>query len=123
MRCDLGAGLQAGVTARRAIAAEFGEILDQTELDDLELLVTELVNNSVTHGQADDEHHAILYVAVAPERVRAEVCDGGPGLDPQELPRRVSGPGGRGLLILDGLASRWGVSTEEGTCVWFELDR
>ena len=123
MRADLGAGLRAGRKARRAIAAEFEEVLGPTEQDTLALLVTEMVNNSVTHGQASDAHHVILHVAVAPERIRAEVCDGGPGLDPRDLPRRDGRPGGRGFLILDGLASRWGISTDEGTCVWFELDR
>jgi hypothetical protein len=30
--------------------------------------------------------------------------------------------GGRGLLLVDALADRWGTATcERGTCVWFEL--
>ena len=122
-RTDLGAGVQAGRAARDAIAADFGALIDPAEQDTLKLLVTELVNNAVTHGQASVEHHVTLYVAVAPERIRAEVCDAGPGLDPQDLPRRDGRPGGKGFVILDGLASRWGVSIDDSTCVWFELDR
>lgn len=123
-RLDLPGSLQAASSARRAIVERFGELLTAEEQDALRLLVTELVNNAVVHGGADAEHHVIVHLAVAPERIRTEVCDGGPGLDPGELPsRRGHGEGGNGLVILDALASRWGVSMDDGTCVWFELDR
>ena len=39
---------------------------------------------------------------------------------------RPAGPdetGGRGLMVVDNLASRWGAAVEElGKAVWFELD-
>jgi anti-sigma regulatory factor (Ser/Thr protein kinase) len=122
-RVALPGNVHAGSAARQAIVEQFGGLLAGDELDVLRLLVTELVNNSVLHGGADAEHHVIVHLAVAPERIRAEVGDGGPGLDPNALPMRHHGEGGNGLILLDGLASRWGVSTQDGACVWFELDR
>jgi anti-sigma regulatory factor (Ser/Thr protein kinase) len=122
-RIDLPGNVHAGSIARRTIVEQFGGLLGRDERDVLRLLVTELVNNSVVHGGADAEHHVIFHLAVAPERIRAEVRDGGPGLDPDALPMRNDSGGGNGLILLDGLASRWGVSTRDGTCVWFELDR
>jgi anti-sigma regulatory factor (Ser/Thr protein kinase) len=123
LRVALPGNLHAGSTARQTIVEQFGGLLARDERDVLRLLVTELVNNSVVHGGADAEHHVIFHLAVAPERIRAEVGDGGPGLDPDALPMRHDGEGGNGLILLNGLASRWGVSNQDGTCVWFELDR
>jgi anti-sigma regulatory factor (Ser/Thr protein kinase) len=122
-RVDLPGDVHAGSIARQTIVEQFGGLLGRDERDVLRLLVTELVNNSVAHGGADAEHHVIFHLAVAPERIRAEVRDGGPGLDLDALPIRNDSGSGNGLILLDGLASRWGVSTEYGTCVWFELDR
>jgi anti-sigma regulatory factor (Ser/Thr protein kinase) len=121
-RIDLVGNVDAGSLARRAIEDQFGEIITRDEQDILRVLVTELVNNAVLHGGADAEHHVVVHLAVAPERLRGEVCDEGPGLDPEALPR-CGEFGGNGFILIDGLASRWGVSTDEGTCVWFELDR
>jgi anti-sigma regulatory factor (Ser/Thr protein kinase) len=120
---DLPGNAHAGSTARQTIVDQFGGLLARDERDLLRLLVTELVNNSVVHGGADAEHHVTFHLAVAPERIRAEVGDGGPGLEPDALRTRNDSGSGQGLMLVDGLASRWGVSTEGGTCVWFELDR
>jgi anti-sigma regulatory factor (Ser/Thr protein kinase) len=122
-RAELPGNIHAGSIARQTIVEQFGGLLGRDERDVLRLLVTELVNNSVVHGGADAEHHVILDLAVAPERIRAEVRDGGPGLDPDALRMRNDSASGNGLILLDGLASRWGVSAQGGTCVWFELDR
>jgi anti-sigma regulatory factor (Ser/Thr protein kinase) len=122
-RVDLPGNRQAGSAARQTIVEQFGELLTRDERDVLRLLVTELVNNAVVHGGADAHHHVILLLAVAPERIRAEVGDVGPGLDPEALPMANDNGRGNGLILLDGLASRWGVSAQDGTCVWFELDR
>jgi anti-sigma regulatory factor (Ser/Thr protein kinase) len=121
-RIDLAGGVHAGSVARRAIREQFGEIITPDEQDMLRVLVTELVNNAVLHGGADDEHHVVVHLAVAPERLRGEVCDEGPGLDLDALPSCAE-VGGNGFILVDCLASRWGVATDAGTCVWFELDR
>lgn len=121
-RIDLGAGTAAVSRARETIA-RFDRRLEQKLRDDAQLLVSELVTNAIRHGHATNErHHVIMYVALSPERLRVEVCDGGPGFDPARL-SPSAGPGGKGIVFVGKLASRWGVSVEAGTCVWFELDR
>jgi anti-sigma regulatory factor (Ser/Thr protein kinase) len=58
--------------------------------------------------------------------VRIEVSDGGAGFVPPKRPAPrldAEEPGGWGLVLVDRLADRWGVARDEGTSVWFELDR
>lgn len=121
-RIDLDGDSSSSARARRRIEEAFRGLVNEAERNDLQLAVTELVNNAVEHGLADSEHHVILHVAVAPERIRAEVCDGGPGFNPAALVVQSHQQRGFGFRILDSLASRWGVATDDGTCVWFELD-
>jgi len=117
---DLAGGLHAPREARQAIDHDFRMVIDEQEHDTLNLLVTELVTNAVVHTA---ERTATVHVAVDPDRIRAEVCDRGPGFDPKKLaPPKATG-GGFGLVLVDKGASRWGVCNNDETCVWFELDR
>jgi hypothetical protein len=52
--------------------------------------------------------------------LRIEVCDQGPGFTRPDAPRTRADGGGNGLMLLDRLSSAWGVSGDDGTCVWFE---
>lgn len=65
-----------------------------------------------------------LRVEAGAESVRVEVPDPGPGVagDPptEPSPERV---GGRGLWLVDRLASPWGVTPCSPSCVWLEIDR
>ena len=102
--------------ARGAIDGRFAG-LSHNRMADLALVVSELVTNAVVHG-----HGAIsLTLQHGDDDVlRGEVIDRGGGFE-QEV--RDVGPndfGGRGLHIVEALASRWGI--HEGTThVWFEL--
>ena len=107
--------------ARRALERVSASVDDLT-MRNAKLLVSELVTNSVRHvptGMTDD----IVIVIVRDEaRLRVEVRDRGPGF---AFRRRVPGqdPGsGWGLHMLSTIASRWGVETDGGARVWFELD-
>jgi hypothetical protein len=56
-------------------------------------------------------------------RVRVEVAN--PGTGPALVPSRpdMSGPGGWGLVLVDRIATRWGVDKDSArTCVWFEIE-
>ena len=90
--------------------------------DDLELLVTELLTNSVRHAGLDDGDRIHLRVAARPPELRVEVSDRGPGFEPAVEEPPSGAPGGRGLLLVDRLSRRWGVARGEGTRVWFDLD-
>jgi anti-sigma regulatory factor (Ser/Thr protein kinase) len=104
--------------ARRFVAAQCKDHDVGSEATDVAVLLTsELVTNAVTHGRSD----ARLAVTVTPRAVLVEVGDDNsrhPRL--QNLDRDALD--GRGLRILDGLATRWGVREESlGKVVWFEV--
>lgn len=109
------------VPAARHAVSEMPEI-DGPTRDVLELLVSELVTNAVRHG-ASDPHESILVRAGHTDgSVRVEVCDEGAGFEPGPDPRGALEPGGNGLLLVETLASRWGVSRGQPSCVWFETE-
>jgi serine/threonine-protein kinase RsbW len=119
-RVDLPGGLRAPQTARRAIEQHFAGAVTRDLLGSIELLATELVSNAVRHGGAGEGETVVMHLAVAPDRVRVEVCDPGRGFEPgQPTPY---GEGGYGLFLVSEVSSRWGVSHEDGNCAWFELD-
>ncbi|MGA2926706.1 MAG: ATP-binding protein [Solirubrobacteraceae bacterium] len=103
--------------ARRLIAAQFVDVLDQTELDTAKLLVSELVTNAVLHGRGAISLRADL----DEHRLRVEVVDQGYGFERAAAEPTFEQLGGRGLQIVDAASSRWGI--RKGTTrVWFELE-
>jgi anti-sigma regulatory factor (Ser/Thr protein kinase) len=89
----------------------------ETLTDTACLLASELLSNSVRH--ACDPLR--LRLRRTRDELHIEVCDGSP-----VLPRaRTAAPdeeSGRGLALLDQLASTWGtLLAEEGKAVWFSL--
>ena len=106
--------------ARRYLAARAATW--PAELQELVvLLASELVTNAVLHGRGPVE----LRLSDDGDRIKIEVNDG----DPDPLPPSAAIPpdgqhSGRGLLIVDSLADRWGSRprrTPPGKIVWFEL--
>jgi len=81
------------------------------------LLADELATNAILHGRTDFE----VRVRKIGEVVRVEVLDGNTrapvaALVPEDATT------GRGLLMVQSLASRWGIeSVDDGKAVWFEL--
>jgi anti-sigma regulatory factor (Ser/Thr protein kinase) len=132
---DLGAGVEsitlgaepASVgTARRFVLAEFAERALESSV--AVLLTSELVSNVVVHARTQ-----LAVVLLFDPCVRIEVHDGAAATQAfreiLESPRARRPPesvGGRGLPLVRGLASRFGLSDEpgrwKGKIVWFELD-
>jgi anti-sigma regulatory factor (Ser/Thr protein kinase) len=84
-----------------------------------ELLTDELVANAMLHGAGA----VLLEFSVLPRTLRVAVTDESPdtafgvGRDPGGRE-----PSGRGLFLVDSLATRWGVApASRGKSVWFEL--
>jgi anti-anti-sigma factor len=109
--------------------AELREVLadDVQEADraTLTLLTSELVTNAVIHSGADAGDTVRLQITTYPERARIEVTDPGSGFEIGNLPPRPRDFGGHGLVVVEGLSSRWGTTREAangGFRVWFELD-
>jgi anti-sigma regulatory factor (Ser/Thr protein kinase) len=89
-------------------------------VDDLSLVVTELVANAVRHAGTQME----IRLTDLENGIRLQVTDG--SADPLR-PRaaRPQDEGGRGLLLVDALADRYGVEGVEGQptgkSVWVEV--
>ena len=101
--------------ARTAIAP-LGAGLAPDRRADLNLLVSELVNNAVVHGSGRIE----LQLERRRDAVWAQVTDEGPGFEAALNAVRHPQAGGWGLRLLDSLSDRWGMA-ESSTRVWFEL--
>jgi anti-sigma regulatory factor (Ser/Thr protein kinase) len=112
---DLDPRATAPARARERLVALAGAVTPRM-LEDLRIVVSELVANSVKYGPG------------APITVRlrvasaSEVEDQGDATEPPQVRRRPGGPGGGyGLNLVDRLAARWGVH-DGSTHVWFVLD-
>jgi anti-sigma regulatory factor (Ser/Thr protein kinase) len=88
------------------------------------LVVAELATNAVTHGCVKGRGFRLSLSVEPSGTLRIEVAD--PRGDRRPLPRRIAAPddeGGRGLLLVDALAARWGSEpwSPSGKVVWAEI--
>ncbi|HZC73765.1 MAG TPA: response regulator [Jatrophihabitans sp.] len=116
----LGGDLTSAREARAFTTATL-EAWGVTEIaDDMLLVVTELVNNAVTHTRGECE----LRISVSPLSLRVEVADYGAGT-PDPLPQSLTRNHGRGLHLVDALTAAWGFEAVDGggKVVWAELLR
>ena len=121
---DISGGPGAAASARRVVEAELTGRLPQQLVEDIALLVTELVANTVRHGggAADSSSLHLSLVGAAPGlRVEVSNPDGVLGV-PARRPADLAGGGGIGLNLVEALATRWGVRSLPRTAVWFEFD-
>ena len=82
------------------------------------LVASELLANAVLHGGGTID----LHVEVFEDRTRVEVSDTGAGWPEAQPYDPLSDNGGRGLHIVDQLATRWGIDARPiGKRVWCEL--
>lgn len=107
--------------ARRLVVDELHRVGCESRSDVAELLVSELVTNAVIHARTAIS----LRVGASEGFCRVEVADSSPALVPSQP--RPNGPEettGRGLVLVDMLAERWGQDEgDDGKVVWFELAR
>jgi anti-sigma regulatory factor (Ser/Thr protein kinase) len=87
----------------------------------VELLASELVTNAVRHGATDPHESILLRAEHVDHTVRVEVCDEGlTTFDGDASGTGLLEPGGNGLMLVEALATRWGVDPGRPKCVWFE---
>ncbi|MFI0205004.1 MULTISPECIES: PAS domain S-box protein [Streptomyces] len=100
----------------RATLEEWGK--DDEQLRETAcLLASELLSNAVRHGSGPVR----LRMRQAGRELGVEVCDASPVL-PQARFAAPDAESGRGLLLVDSLASSWGtLPTADGKAVWFSL--
>jgi anti-sigma regulatory factor (Ser/Thr protein kinase) len=105
--------------ARRFVRAALESVeADPIVIETAELLTDELVTNAIVHARSK----SYLSIRAGKDVVRVEVTDPDDRL-PSMAPPDTDAPGGRGLVIVNGLASAWGVerASEGGKTVWFEV--
>ncbi|MGW3043454.1 ATP-binding protein [Kitasatospora sp. NPDC001159] len=86
---------------------------------DAELALRELLVNAWRHGNTPAPIIEILFLG---KILRVSVSDESPVLPDQRTPDLLS-ESGRGLQLVAGLTSRWGVDPQErGKRVWFECE-
>ena len=111
--------------ARRVVADCLGDRVVSSVFDNAQLLVSELVTNSVRHSGVPAGAELIVSVDLTPGMVRLDVED--PGRGGTVAPHRPDSQagGGFGLNLVQALSERWGMErvAEGGTRVWAQLAR
>jgi anti-sigma regulatory factor (Ser/Thr protein kinase) len=105
--------------ARRLVRRTVGELVPEDVVDTAELLVSELVTNAVVHGSGI----IVVVIDCADDQVSISVSDDEPA-EPEIQPERPLALGGRGLRMIESLASAWGVRPRPdgpGKVVWVTL--
>ncbi|MFE3117571.1 ATP-binding protein [Streptomyces niveus] len=115
----------ASVPAARAFTREVIDAadaaIDRSALDDVLLCVSELATNAVRHG-VPAGGALLVKVGADEHRVRVE-CHDANRRRPRLRPPADDDQTGRGLLLVEAIASRWGTDERPfGKYVWFELD-
>ncbi len=114
----------ASVSQARRFATGFvvAAAADADVRDVIVLLVSELVTNAVLHGGPHTPEATVgLAIAVDADRFRIEVEDAGANwpVAGDGAPDRLTG---RGLLLVESLATRWGCELSDvGKVVWAEV--
>ncbi len=107
----------------RRLLARLDDELPEAMRDDLRVVVTELVTNSLRHSSIQPGDRIELTVEASPGNVHVTVSDPGPGFVASPSPTRLLDTGGRGLLIVGELCSDWGVRASPGGCsVWCTME-
>lgn len=108
------------VTSPRAARQFVGSLLGHPDDESTQtalVLTSELVTNAVLHARTPVD----VRVELDAERMRVEVADGDPGI-PGPVRHDASALGGRGLFLVQELASAWGAdASDRGKVVWFTL--
>lgn len=81
------------------------------------LVANEVVTNAILHARTE----VSLSVRMRPGHVRVEVTDMSHA-QPVQRPTSADATGGRGIALLDAMATRWGVEElPDGKRVWFDM--
>jgi len=120
VRLTLPAAPQAVRLARRATRDALAAWLLGDLAETAVLLVSELVTNAVLHAR--DTGTVTLKLTSAGPWLRIEITDADPRW-PRQRPLDPFAESGFGFVLVDALASKWGVRpTPPGKTVWAELD-
>ncbi|MFD5326623.1 SpoIIE family protein phosphatase [Streptomyces sp. NPDC127092] len=95
---------------------------DGDQVDSAVLMVSEMVTNVLVHTDGDALLVAEVVCRDHARRLRVEVADASDELPHKRHPGEMASSG-RGLILMEMLAHRWGVDPRgEGKAIWFELE-
>ncbi len=108
----------------RNVRAFVGEAVDGCPAaDDVILLASEVVTNAIIHTASGKDGTFTVVVHPLDGMVRVEVHDGGSETPPGIRSADDQAVSGRGLGMVESLATRWGhLGDQNGRVVWFEVD-
>ncbi|MEJ5915487.1 ATP-binding protein [Pseudokineococcus sp. 1T1Z-3] len=103
--------------ARSLVARVLSPTAPASVVETAALLTSELTTNAVLHARGE----VVVRVELESDLVRVEVTDRSSATPSVRVPR-LDSPGGRGLVLVEALSSRWGTRmVRGGKGVWFEL--
>ncbi|RJK94837.1 ATP-binding protein [Vallicoccus soli] len=110
--------------ARRELSSELrARHVPEHVVDDAVLVLSEILSNALKHARPLPSGRLRVRWTTTPRSVQVAVTDGGAPTRPHAGTSTMSATGGRGLGIVDDLASDWGVLDEAGTItVWAVVD-
>jgi anti-sigma regulatory factor (Ser/Thr protein kinase) len=124
---DIGVAMDATAprVARRIVSTCLAESVVPLVLENVRLIVSELVTNSLRHSGVPMGGQLFLRVDVWHERCRLEVQDSGHEGVVGMLPFDALSGGGLGLRLVEQLSEEWGVIRRVGgpTRVWAQFNR
>jgi anti-sigma regulatory factor (Ser/Thr protein kinase) len=110
--------------AARAVVTEWlSGFVGMHKLDDVRLVVTELVTNSVRHAQLSPGDAVTLRIHLAEHSLRIEVTNPGTAGEIAAGGGSPHAGGGLGLRLVERLCLTWGIARDRDTTVWGEFER
>ena len=107
--------------ARERVVETASELLRDERLAELRLVTSEVITNAVRHGGSGEPVR--VRALVTEDFLCVKVTDAGPGIAPRPRATAPADDGGFGLVLVESLTRRWGMTREEGrTRIWFEFD-
>ncbi len=110
---------RAPMLGRRVLHRYLAGRLPRDRIDDAKLAASELITRAVLHAEQQHPAWIAMTVDLNEGRIRIEVRD---EWYRQQDTKRAQEATRWSLLIVEQLASRWGVDPGPPTLVWFEID-
>jgi anti-sigma regulatory factor (Ser/Thr protein kinase) len=109
--------------ARQVVAHCLSRLVTPRILEQTQLLISELVTNSLRHADLRGDDSVLVRIYLHAESLRIEIENpGAAGVVALQRPDLVAGRG-FGLQLLELVAARWGVRRGQSTTVWFDMAR
>jgi anti-sigma regulatory factor (Ser/Thr protein kinase) len=121
----LPADTRAPGAARHFVASQLGDLVAPSVLASAQLLISELVTNSVCHSGVGVGEQLTVRVDLGRTWCQVKVEDPGRGGVIAPRPADTAQGGGMGLNLVQMLSERWGLerASDGGTWVWAQLSR